>query len=1039
MGASYRSILCAFALLAVSSVMGQRFAFDFTNVKEGLSDRQVNALSLGPDGFLWVGTRDGLNRFDGRRFLTFSQGGFEEDGLSRGSIVQISPNQEGNLLLFYEDYYGYFDRFSPRDFSLDKIVLNPASGVTGFPRVITTDHLGRVFVVTISRKSTVLYEYTEAGFVLITSLAERRERISTPVRLLSLRNGQFILYDAEVGMRRLSATGELLERFDLSHLSIFRPTNEVAGPLECLRQGPDGKIYFAFRGYPGLYELDLADRSRLSACTQVDKNTYYQWSFVDEIGQLLFLGKKRFGPTGIPDRYYLLNEDGGFEDFSALNRIGRRIFTAAGTDFRKKIYLGLYDGLGIVEWRADNLSTYLDVPQEEEFFQRLVRGITQDPAGNVYFTEQSGELHCIDAATGVSNDLYLHVPANNGELLEIDDVNQLIYDEREHALWASGRSLGGRRAGKLYRYDIEQCTTDVFYHRDGPLTCMLLSESGQLYLGSGGVTSTGNLLFFDREAELFLPVTGPMGNNVMNGAVPTCLAMAPDKRQIYVGTESRGLFLVDPLTGRSSDVSPSGWTENGRSVSDYVINCMYLTPDGSLYLGTRGGVYHYDPKTEALEHFERSDGLSNNIVSAILPGEDESLWISTYNGISHYHPNRVPVFRNYYRTDGLSNDEFNIHSSLLASDGRYYFGGVNGLTAFHPQQLNRRGPPPTVLVSRVILAGAEERQLDTGLNGDREVVVGSDEKGITVYLALPPHVIGERHRIRVMLEGFNKDWIELDDERTVRYNNLNSGRYRLLAQATDANGDYGEAMTVLPFLVRVHFYQERWFIILLALTILGFIVGLLQSKSREKLRNELLRTQLSSDIHDEVSGLLAGITMQSELLQTYTEDEKLKARLRGVGEAGRKAMNKMSDVIWSIDSRRDTTGDLVQRMQEHADDVLLPLEIKYTFRTEGLDNETRQLAGNKRQDIYFIYKEAINNVARHSNASRVHVYLGQTASEFEMIIRNDGISNTDLDERRSAKTGQGLANLRMRADRLDADLILDEKGDNVVVLRMRRL
>jgi len=226
-------------------------------------------------------------------------------------------------------------------------------------------------------------------------------------------------------------------------------------------------------------------------------------------------------------------------------------------------------------------------------------------------------------------------------------------------------------------------------------------------------------------------------------------------------------------------------------------------------------------------------------------------------------------------------------------------------------------------------------------------------------------------------------------------------------------------------------------------TFAGLLVFIIQGRLRERLRNEQLRTQLSSDIHDEVSGLLAGITLQAELLKNKTEDDTLKSRLDRVGQAGRSAMSKMSDVIWSIDSRRDTIGNLLQRMQEHADEVLLPIDIRYTFRASGFD-KGKELPGNIRQDVYFIFKEAVNNIARHSNATRVEIELTQAAQVFELFIRDNGRPvKTGKQVNNSSgglgKKGQGNDNMRMRATRLKGEISIDERRGYTLVFRMRRL
>ncbi|PHI19148.1 hypothetical protein CEQ90_14660 [Lewinellaceae bacterium SD302] len=1022
-------------------LVGQRYAFDFESISEGLSDRQITELYLGEEGFLWVGTRDGLNRFDGYNFLPFDQGPFSEAGLSLGNIDRVGRDLEGNMVIFYQNFNGYFDRFDPGDFSIEQVELNPATGVTGFPRALATDEFGRVFVLTVSKKESILYEYTTAGFVAITSLPDERETISPAAELLPLRNGQFLIFDSDFGMRLLSATGELIETVDLKILDsapLFGGGNFER--LEFLREGADGRVYFSFYGHRGVYRYRPGMENTPGYVPELPTNLYYSQAEQDQLGQLLFFARPSSDESEQSKRFFLHTLDGRFENYDELVRGGSRIQCAAGSDFREKIYLGMYDGLRIVTKRREALRNYLAVEQEEEYFQQLVRGIVEDHQGTVYFTEQNGQLYRIDPELDLTDSLYLHLPSEDGDLLEIKGVHQLIYDKEGHAIWGCGQSLGGDNNGVLYRYDIRDCTTQAFYYPNGAFNCFTRSEEGIFYLGASRNLGSGQLVTFDPSTEIFLPLVSPQGRSYLSQETPMCLTLSQGNKRLFVGTDGKGMLFVELKTGKVHQYRPTPWKEEEVMFNDYTVYVIHENPDSSLYVGTRGGLHHFDPKREELRHYGRGEGLSSNIVSAIVPDGHEGFWISTYNGLNHFQPNGKPLFQRYYRTDGLSNDEFNRLSGLRTENGRYYFGGINGLTTFYPQELQSSDPPPDVLLSKIVLYGTEERILLAGLNDRREITVEEDEKGIAIHLATPATELTERTRFRVRLEGLNTDWVDLGDEHIVRYSNLKSGNYRFHAQATDANGSYAlEQELVLPIRVYRYFYEQAWFLVLIALTIVGFIIGFLQSRSRERLRNEQLRTQLSSDIHDEVSGLLAGITMQTELLQSYTEDDHLKTRLKGVGEAGRKAMSKMSDVIWSIDSRRDTVGDLLQRMQEHADDVLLPLEIKYTFRAEGFNEKDRRLTGSKRQDIYFIYKEVVNNIARHSNATKVNVYLGLTGNEFEMIIRDNGEATNGFDARKSAKTGQGLANLRMRAKRLDAELTVNKRGDQAMHLRMRKV
>ena len=393
-------------------------------------------------------------------------------------------------------------------------------------------------------------------------------------------------------------------------------------------------------------------------------------------------------------------------------------------------------------------------------------------------------------------------------------------------------------------------------------------------------------------------------------------------------------------------------------------------------------------------------------------------------------------FRRYYRADGLASNRLLPAAALRSSDGRYFFGTDNGLTVFQEDDFSRQGAGADVMLTEVSIFGRSElRRLERNLGELRQVTLSPTEKSIAISFALPAGQRPGGSRFRYRLEGFNEDWVPLVNEQTVRFNNLGSGSYVLRIQGAGANGNFGLRETQLTINVRQYLIEKLWFQATLALTFAGLLFYIVMGRLRERLRNERLRTQLSADIHDEVSGLLAGITLQAELLQNRTQDEVLKERLSRVGEAGRTAMSKMSDVIWSIDSRRDTIGNLLQRMQEHADEVLLPLDIRYDFQASGFD-EKRRIPGNIRQDIYFIFKEAVNNIARHSTATRVQIELENSAQFFELFIQDNGQPRTG---ETSVKTGQGRDNLRMRAGRLRGELVVDDREGYALTLRMQRI
>ncbi len=1020
-----------------SCLAGQSMRIEYFTVTDGLSTRDINDLHIGRDGYLWVATADGLNRFDGHDFVPFGQGLANEPGLSRGAVESINPDNDGGLILTYDEFYGVFDRFDPRDFSIERIPLLPSTGVDGFPRSIETDDLGRTFFVTIGEKGTILYEYTSHGFEQIfQDSTDEWNTITSRVELKPLSNGQFIMYDEEHGFRHVSANGKLL--------NTFFPRLSSQRRFYVMEEGPDGYLYLSFRDGITLYRYDPSRMGRAEPVPNLDQGLRYTQVFRDELGQLLFLGTEDILGKQFPREYYLLDTAGNFGLFNRELPVDRLVTSVAALNFNETIYLGLREGLGVIERYVKSINNYLE-GQGNALYQNSVRGIAEDADGKVYIAQDDGTINTMDR--GINEMTALPLVDTAGNVILMRENRQLIYDRARNAVWGVAQPAGYVKGGLLFRYDVQTGITTPYASKYS-LLCLTVAPDGKLFLGAADPKKGGLLLDFDPATRRFSERFDADPEEALLEGIRINYLLYSRRGELLIGTRHDGLLGYDPATSEAKEykvVTTSG--ERAEiDLNAITINCIYEDIGGRWWLGTDAGLRVYNTITSEVRRYERQDGLSNNTVVGIVPDSLGGYWLSTRNGLVHLPKDlENGTFRRYYQEDGLANEEFNKYCAHRDNSGRYFFGGDNGLSVFRDDDLSVESAGSDVMLTEVVIYGrGENRTITRNLDELKEITVKANEKSIAVSFALP---VGQRPSLtqfRVKLDGFNETWQELRNERTVRYNNLPSGQYTLMVQGAGANGNYGDDYLSLDIRVRQYLIEKTWFQFVIAIVIVGLFFFILQAKLRERLRNEQLRTQLSSDIHDEVSGLLAGITLQAELLQHRTEDEKLRMRLQTVGEAGRNAMSKMSDVIWSIDSRRDNIGNLLQRMQEHADEVLLPLDIRYDFRATGFVIE-QELPGNVRQDLYFIYKEAVNNIARHSDATFVEIELEQYAQTFEMFIRDNG-SGTKKDanptyssSRFTPKTGQGKDNMRMRAQRLRAELTIDDRAGYTLTLRMRRL
>jgi len=178
---------------------------------------------------------------------------------------------------------------------------------------------------------------------------------------------------------------------------------------------------------------------------------------------------------------------------------------------------------------------------------------------------------------------------------------------------------------------------------------------------------------------------------------------------------------------------------------------------------------------------------------------------------------------------------------------------------------------------------------------------------------------------------------------------------------------------------------------------------------------ERMRVQIASDLHDDVGSSLTELALQTDFLQTGKVSEGIKETLQQIGDHSRKIVSSLDDIVWSIDARNDTIGDLTDRMQDYVNNVLGRKGIEVRYHLEDLDMN-KKLSVHVKENIYLIFKEAVNNISKHSNADKVEVELKMRNNELKLCVDDNG---TDISDQR--KSGQGLRNMKLRAKRIGAE------------------
>jgi ligand-binding sensor domain-containing protein len=687
----------------------------------------------------------------------------------------------------------------------------------------------------------------------------------------------------------------------------------------------------------------------------------------------------------------------------------------------KRIYCLFADEFNII-WVGTSRGIIKIIPDKPKpLFEKLLyyeprristRQIIEDVNGDVYVASYSGFLRYEKATQKWHNwDKIIYEgksePFAQRSLLNVDTNYIYIGSDANYFVCYNKKS----RSIENLRYN----SNDGMCNTKGASLALAQDGDGRIWLGSGD-----GLLSFDiARSELSCHTKDKYS---VEGMPVRCIYMLPGKKQFWAGTD-KGAYLVDKDKGTIFHIGD----HTTPALTGSLINAITSDTKGNIWIATDiGGINVLSSDLKEIYTIAKKDGLSSNEVYDLLWQDSVQLWISTYNGLNYYQTQTQTIVQ-YFKQDGITDNEFNQNSSFKAPDGRLYFGGINGITTFYPPQMEIREQAFEVFVSGITKWEKKSGEIvDVVLKNDNKIVMYPGDNLLTFSFAGTDYTHPGLYSYYYKIEGQHADWILLGPQSTLRLESLKSGDYKLLVKGTKGSRGTSSANILTYHLsVKQEFYQTIWFYVLVAMGLASLIYFYFSNRLRTQKKLELLRMKIASDLHDEVGSLLTRITMSADRLVTrMSRDSETRDKLEGVSTLSREANVAMSDVLWTIDSRNDFTGSLTDRMREHAEDLLLPRGVNISIDFSEIDQQ-KKLSPEFRQHLFLLYKEMINNIIKHSKALNVEIMYKQSKEHCILKVKNDGvISGTD-----AVHSGQGLSNIKMRAGLLKGTSTVKKEED----------
>jgi ligand-binding sensor domain-containing protein/signal transduction histidine kinase len=1019
--------------------------FSNLSIENGLSQSTVLSIVQDPQGFLWFGTQDGLNRYDGYEIKTYRPRSSDPYSLTDRWISSLFVDRDGYLWIGtrqgglnrydpYRDQFSHYRYHSGDNSGLSSDnILCIAQGDDGNIWVGTNSGLDRLDL-----QSGQIQHYRH-------SIGE--------VNSLS-GSGVTALYTGEPGTVWVGTDSSTIDQLKVE-TGTFRhyrhiPGDETSlpyGKILSIQNSEDGKFWVATPRGIGLLDPEtgktkLYPTIATTASSEQPSDQVISQVYLDR-GGTLWIGTDQ-GINWLDVRSGIVantHHIAGVSD-SLSNNMIRSVYE----DREGVLWFGTYGG-GVDRYdRNQEIFSYYrhDPENSNSLISDMIFNFFVESSGNAWIATVAG-LDYFDLTSGQFTH-YIHDPVQPDSLS--DNFVWSVIRDHQGKLWVGtrfGLDQLDEKTGQFrhYRYDSLDPAS-----LSGEMVCRIYIDSASnLWVG----TDQG-LDRFDPAADSFVHYRDR--NDVTQITADMVVSIFEDNdHRLWVGTFNSGLFRLDPtrqdFTYYRNDPRQAG------SLSNDSIMAIDQDNTGKIWVATTNGLNRYEPSSDSFTVFQEQDGLANNVVYSALSDQSGFLWLSTDSGVSRFDP-KSGAFRNFTSSDGLQGNEFDQGAYAQGPDGTIYLGGVNGFNIFRPESVSDNSYLPPVVMTALkidgqpVNAGASPAMLD-------QIVLRWPQDTFEFDFAGLSFAEPQYNQYAYKLENFDREWNQIGTKRSGRYTNLPGGTYTLRLSASNNDGVWNEDGKTIRVNVIAPFWKTQWFYGLTVLIVFGCVASIYRWRVHQiEGQKQELERQVNERAHEieqlfEKTKELAVIDERNRLARELHDSAKQKAfaSLAQLGTANgliahdpaaaqkhlKEAENLVSEVIQELTFLIQEMYPITLQEKGLATalvEYLYDWEARTDIRVNVKIEEENHLPLNKEQAIYRIVQESFANIARHSRATRVDFSIVYHDQMVDVCIRDNG-QGFDLHQK---PNGIGLRSMHERAKSVGGNLEVEStpgEGTRVLV------
>jgi len=945
-------LLLVFSCFATTTAQTAPIRFQSITIDDGLSLSSVYCINKDSRGFMWFGTEDGLNRYDGYNFKVYRTDVNNPNTICYKWIEVIEEDSIGNL--WFGSRNG-LSHFNPRK----EVFVNFHTN---------TDHaLINDSVMCLKAWQNKLLVGTKSGFQVIdiASLENQMMELKCEVTAIEVYNDK-VLIACESGLYKLTdslalnkildlpivdielrgqsvlcATDNTVLRLDInsgnySELKLSQNIDQI----ETIKEDRNGNIWISTNDALYVYDSNSAMRRLLSTS---DSNN--SLALITK-KSLLLDDKDIMWYASHGDGLYLIDQNFQVSHYTHnptdKNSINQNAFTCLYQDQQNRnVWLGTFGaGINIYHPQANKFDLIKHNPLDNNSLSsNFVWSVIEDRNNCLWIGTNDKGLCKFDPETnGFTH--FEHDEGNSNSLSH--NTVRKVYQDRQGIIWIGTDGSGLNRLNP---------TTNVFKnYKHHPKDTRSLSHNSVRVIFEDSkdnlwVGTRGGLNLFDRKSGRFKRfMASDKSNSISNDFV---YASIVEDREglLWIGTYGGGLNKMNPKTGEFIHYTTSG--KEGKRLSNNIVFSIYEDANDQVWIGTNEGLNVLNKSNDSIHVYGVKDGLPNEVIYSILPDADGNLWMSTNNGICCFDPIKKKC-RNYDISDGLQSNEFNGGAFHKGQSGKFYFGGVYGLNVLDTENISEDQFVGSPVLTRLDILGEEITTVssnDSGATQDsafvleenlsytKHITLEYDQRFFAIEYSGLNYIFPEKTRYAFQLWPMDKKWNKAGHRNFVSFANVKPGKYEFRVISSNSDGVWSKAPAVLGITIKSPFWYTTWFILLeitLIIMLILFVYRYLLKIKMNKLlkgRNEqmaktnyrlqqseqhlkemnITKDKFFSIISHDLKNPFSSLMSISNMLDTtydMADDEDKRAGVKRINSSVKQIYNLLENLLtWSRSQR----------------------------------------------------------------------------------------------------------------------------------------